>query len=152
MPLPAAWVESLFTRLAVRYGSEWTRRWEGIDIAAVKADWAEELSGFINSPDAIKHGLENLPADRPPTVSQFRVICRGRPDIFPPQIKGPASSDEVVNSAIKKALAGEKNNEGPRAWANRLRIREQQAERLSQAQRDMWRAALTPAGQTEVAA
>lgn len=76
MPLPSSWVDSLFARLSVRYGAAWLRMWEGIDIAAVKADWAKELGEFATTPDAIAYGLDHLPTERPPNVSQFRVLCR----------------------------------------------------------------------------
>ena len=79
MPLPNAWVDSLFARLAVRYGSAWTAKWEGLDMGAVRADWADELAVFQNWHEAISYGLVNLPLDRPPTVGQFRDLCRGAP-------------------------------------------------------------------------
>ncbi len=80
--LPAGWVDSLFARLQVRYGSAWTRMWEGVDLNAVKADWAEELAGLANAPESIKHALAHLPIDRPPNVGQFRALCIAAPSKF----------------------------------------------------------------------
>ena len=79
MPLPDAWVKSLFARLAVRYGSAWSAKWEGLDMDAVHADWADELAMFERWPEAISYGIVNLPLDRPPNVGQFRDLCRGAP-------------------------------------------------------------------------
>jgi hypothetical protein len=49
-PLPSEWVDRLFSRIAVRYGADWLRMWEGLDMAAVKADWAETLAGLAGPP------------------------------------------------------------------------------------------------------
>ncbi len=103
--LPNAWVDSLFARLLVRYGAAWTRMWEGVDIAAVKADWAEELAGFANKPEAIKHGIENLPPDKPPNVSQFRLLCRNAPDYFPPALPAPVADKERVSALLATTRA-----------------------------------------------
>ena len=77
--LPSSWVDELFARLSVRYGRAFLAQYGDLDAAAVKADWATELGGFRHQPEAIKHALENLPADKPPTVGQFRYIARGVP-------------------------------------------------------------------------
>lgn len=92
MPLPDSWVEALFARLAVRYGAAWMRQWEGVDIAAVKADWAEQLSGATSG--AIKHALDCLPIDRPPTVGQFLALCRNAPQYAPPALPAPQLSPD----------------------------------------------------------
>ena len=106
MQLPDSWVKSLFARLQVRYGSAWNRMWDGVDMDAVMADWADELGGFANNPDAIKRALANLPPDRPPTLGQFRAICIGAPgDVHdkPGRLEAPSTSPEVV-AAIASAL------------------------------------------------
>lgn len=135
-------VELVFSKCALVYGRDFLSRWEGQNLAEVRADWSRELGRVLDNPQAILYGLEHLPYERPPTVLQFRSICVGRPDDSPKQLRGPASSSKVVNEAVARFLASAKKNEGPRAWANRLRVREQQAERLSPAQRTMWREAL----------
>ena len=143
--LRSDWVDAIFTRLSVRYGSEWVRKWDGVDIAAVKADWASELAGLASNPDAIKHALAHLPADRPPTVTQFRALCIGTPEIAVVQLKGPASSSQVVNAAVSNALSAQTGHNGGKDWARRLRKREQLGERLSPVQRAFWREALRDA-------
>lgn len=139
-PLPPAWVDSLFARLAVRYGQEWLRKWEGLDIAAVKADWAEELAPLAQNPDAIKHGLSNLP-ERAPSVTQFRAICNLRPDIVK-ALPAPKADPERVREALAKLRPTKTQADSPKGWAWRLKAREESGERLTKAQRDMWRGAL----------
>ncbi len=73
MPLPNGWVDTLFARLSLRYGVAFLRQYGDADPAAVKADWAAALDGL--SGDAIKGGLERLPADKPPNALQFRRLC-----------------------------------------------------------------------------
>ena len=93
-PLPSNWVNSLFARLAVRYGSAWTAKWEGLDMDAVRADWANELAGYVNRPEAIKHALDHLPPDRPPNVLQFLLLCRNTPESMPVLLNAPAPTEE----------------------------------------------------------
>lgn len=133
-------VERLFARLAVRYGSAWLAKWQGIDIAAVKADWSEVLGGFERNPEAIRHALAHLPEDRPPTATQFRALCIGRPEPALPALSAPAASPAVV--AMVMDAVKPKSGVDPKEWAHRLRKREQQYERLTPAQRAMWRKAL----------
>ena len=63
-------VEALFAKMAVVYGNEWSRKWEGIPIDQVKGNWEEELQGLTI--DQIKYGLSMLP-DRPPNLIQFKA-------------------------------------------------------------------------------
>ena len=96
----------LFARLAVRYGSAWAAKWEGLDMAAVRADWADELAGYAKHPDAIKHALANLPTDRPPNVLQFILLCRNAPEPMPLMLPKPAPTDEEkakVRSLLQQA-------------------------------------------------
>lgn len=81
MQLPMPWVERIFEKLTLIYGREFLARWDscGVPLDEVKADWAKELGGFLNHPEALAYGLENVPRDRPPTVLQFREICRKAP-------------------------------------------------------------------------
>lgn len=79
MSLPIPWVERLFEKLTLVYGRDFLDRWKGMSMEDVKADWSRELSGFERNPDAIVYALDNLPPDRPPTVLQFRDMCRRAP-------------------------------------------------------------------------
>lgn len=141
MSLPAAWVDRVFEKLMLSYGHDFLRRWEGLDLEKVKADWAHELAGFEQNPDAIKHALMHLPAGQPPTVMQFRALCIGRPDANVPALPAPKADPARVADAIKRAATAQRTQD-PKAWAHRLRVREDQLDRLTQAQRTMWRAAI----------
>lgn len=75
MSLPSNWVEPIFTKLTLIYGQAFLRRWQDLDLDAVKADWAHELDGLDKSPQRIAYALQNLPIDKPPTVLEFRSIA-----------------------------------------------------------------------------
>ena len=77
MPLPSAWIDALFARLVLRYGSAFMRQYAELDVSSVMADWGDVLDG-ISGP-AIKHALAHLPADRPPNAMQFRAACLAAP-------------------------------------------------------------------------
>jgi hypothetical protein len=75
--LPDSLLDPLFGKLAIRYGDAWFRKWDGIPMNAVRADWAEVLDGFGAA--SIHYGLTNLPADFPPTAAAFKALCNGGP-------------------------------------------------------------------------
>jgi len=75
MSLPETWVDRIFTKLSLVYGHQFLSRWDGLALADVKADWAHELRGFAQNPNAIAYALEHLPPGKPPTVLEFRAIC-----------------------------------------------------------------------------
>ena len=137
--LPADWVDQIFARLTVRYGAAWLRMWEGVDLAAVKADWAEELSGL--TADSIDHGLAHLPTDRPPNVAQFRELCRRPPDRFPalPAPKPGPIAPEVA-AAMRRLVKPKR--EDPTAWARALMERDRRGGGITRYQRQCYRDAL----------
>jgi hypothetical protein len=96
MSLPNDWVDAIFRKLTLVYGSAFLKRWEGIEIDAVKADWAHELSGLAKKPEFIKHALENLPVSYPPTVLEFRQLCIGAPTYALPALPKPKAKPEDV--------------------------------------------------------
>ena len=138
--LPDAWVARIFDKLSLTYGAAWVRKWEGVDGAAVRADWGHELRGFQQSPNAIKHALEHLPPAEPPTVLQFRDLCIKAPQFNPPKLPPPPADPAVVVKAVSGVQRiGQRED---RAWAHALREREQRGDKLSMAQRCMWREAV----------
>jgi hypothetical protein len=141
--LPDAWVDRIFARLAVRYGVAFTRQWDGIDPALVKADWAEQLSGLVA--DDLDHGLHHLPVDRPPTVGQFRECCRRTPSSPPIALPSPPADPAVINRLLAK-LRPALQHQGDRGWAHRLKRRDEAGERLSLFQRQCYREALYGSG------
>lgn len=95
-------VEAIFTKCSLRYGRDFTGRWEGLDLADVKADWAHELEGV--KPETVRHGLKNLP-DKPPTVKDFINACKGAPEMPMLKIDAPASNPALVRECLAKARA-----------------------------------------------
>ena len=70
------WVDVLFTRLQIRYGDAWTRKWDGIDPNAIKADWCDALATMVErNPKAITYALQHLPDNFPPNVDGFMKLC-----------------------------------------------------------------------------
>lgn len=70
-------VDKLFERMAVRYGSLWFDRYEGVPWDKVRADWAREITDIPR--EGLAYGVVNLPVDRPPNARQFRMLCFQRP-------------------------------------------------------------------------
>lgn len=147
MSLPASWVDRIFEKLTVAYGHDFLRRWEGLDMAMVKADWADELAGYGSMPQAIKYGLDNLPADKPPTAKQFRAICNTVPMATHLALPAPV---EPQSEAVRARVAAVGQVAGdPKAWAKRLRDIElnhggymPNGLKMTRAAREMWRTAL----------
>ncbi len=139
--LRADWVERIFDRLSVRYGVAFTRQWEGLDPNAVKADWAEVLSGF--TADDIAYAIQHLPVDRPPTVGQFRDLCRLSPRSETLRLEAPApkADPDTVQKLSERMRAVVKPRAGLE-WAFALQARDKQGDRLTLAQRAMYRDAL----------
>ena len=147
MSLPAAWVDRIFEKLTMAYGHDFLRRWEGLDMALVKADWAHELAFYAAMPHAIRFALETLPPDKPPTARTSRALCSSVPVVVnmglpPPSTKPPPAV------AARLASVGQSCGD-PRAWARRLRDIEfnrggelPNGRQLTGAQRAMWRTAL----------
>jgi hypothetical protein len=143
MSLPAQWVDRIFAKMAVTYGNAWVRMWEGVDVDAVKADWASSLGFYFGRPSAIAWGLEHLPADKPPTVLQFRELCRSMPDEPPKRIETSKAADPAkVAEAMKRLRKSSVQRTSAREWAYALKARDEAGERLSILQREMYRDAL----------
>lgn len=142
MSLPESWVNRIFQRLTLVYGRDFLSRYEGQDLGAVRAGWGEELTGFQQAPDAIKFALEILPSDKPPTVLQFRDLCRKAPQYAPKALPAPAPDPAIAAKALE-ALRPAKRVD-PLQWAHDLKEREERDTRksLTEFQRKAWREAL----------
>lgn len=129
MSLPLPWVEKIFTKLILVYGRSFLDRWAGLEIDAVKADWAHELAALERSPNSITYALQNLPADKPPTVLEFRKIAWSAPAADMPQIAHKKATPENIAAA----LAGLSNHTGinPKDWARRILARHESGEKLN---------------------
>lgn len=107
--LPMNWIDEIFRRLSVRYGREFSLKYENIDPDAVKRDWAEYLVGFANRPDAIEYALKNLPESKAPNVAEFAAICRRAPvkeDLALPHYETPEEKARAAQrlNEIKEML------------------------------------------------
>lgn len=100
--LPLTWVEKVFRKLTVIYGRDFMARWEGLKTEDVIDDWAEELAGFVNWPEAIAWALKNLPEGKPPTVIEFRALCLKAPKPDRPALPEPAADPARVKSEMAK--------------------------------------------------
>ena len=96
-------VEAIFTKCGLVYGRDFLGRWEGLNLAEVKADWERELGPLLDHPATILYGLEHLP-EKPPTVLQFRSLCAQRPDTGQLALPRPAPTDED-RRRVKSMLA-----------------------------------------------
>lgn len=99
----ASLVDLIFTKCSLVYGRDFLGRWEGLDLAEVKADWRHELGALLDNPQAIKHALTHLPADKAPTVLSFRQLCINAPDHYAPKLPPPAATFEQ-RAKVSEAL------------------------------------------------
>lgn len=145
--LPAKWVEQIFGKLSVRYGRQFLARWDGLDLADVKSDWATQLAGFRARPDCIAYALDHLPVDKAPGVGEFRQLCNAKPEAHEvlrlEHKRGPIPA-EVMKALdrLKEPSEVKGQYDGPRGWAYRLRDREAAGDKLGLCQRRFWREAL----------
>lgn len=131
MSLPSPWVEKIFAKLALVYGRAFLDRWVGLEIDVVKDDWAHELAGLQQSPKAIAYALQNLPPDKPPTVLEFRLICRRMPPeafVGLPMVKlDPERLAEHMATARRRMP---RHAPGNKDWAHRIIAREAAGDRI----------------------
>ncbi len=98
----ASLVDLIFGKCQLVYGRDFSARWEGMQLADVKADWHRELGPLLDKPQAIKYGLENLPVDKPPTVLQFRAACLRYEAPKPRELKQPLPDRAFVVGLVEK--------------------------------------------------
>lgn len=73
--MPSQLIERLFDRLSAMYGARFADMWRGIDPAAMKRVWAEELSDC--SREELARGVAACRTrDWPPTLPEFLKLCR----------------------------------------------------------------------------
>lgn len=131
MSLPQPWVDRVFDKLTLVYGQSFLRRWADIDLAAVKADWAHELSGFQQHPRAIAWALQNLPPEKPPTVLEFRALARKAPAEELPRLEAPKADPSRVNAELAKlAPVRERPGVDHKEWARTLIARADAGEKV----------------------
>lgn len=106
MALPDGWLDYVQSKLTVRYGARWLSMWEGVPLAAVRADWAEELDGLErNDGAALRYGLQYLPEDFPPTASAFRALCNRMPAGGPAALPAPTEVNHARLAELRAKVS-----------------------------------------------
>lgn len=140
--LPDTWVSAIFTKLTVRYGSEFAGRYRDVEPLLLQRDWAEQLAGFRTRHDCIKYALDNLPA-RAPNVAEFRALCNAAPEPVVAALPAPKPDPQRVAEELRKLRQPSAQDfAGMKGWAYRLKAREDAGAPLSSIQRRYWREAL----------
>lgn len=101
--LPPHWIEKIFECMSLTYGSRFASMWAAVDAEKLKAHWARELGGFLQAPEALRHALDHMPDDRPPTLPEFRKLCCNAPRKLPPLLEGPKPDLARVKALVEKA-------------------------------------------------
>jgi hypothetical protein len=132
----------VFSKLTVRYGRDFLSRYEGQDLAVVKANWAEEMAGLQDRPEAIKYALDH-PTAKPPNVVEFIESCRRAPTRALFAIAPPSANPDVIERAMRKAQEAFRHKGDVLDPIRNLRRRELDGDKtLTRAQREFWRTAL----------
>lgn len=146
MSLRADWVTEIFTKLSLIYGQAFLRRWQDLDLNTVKSDWAHELSGFANHPEAIAWALQNLPPERPPTVLEFRALARRAPMAEVPRLEYEAAGKARIEAELAKlgpaARSKPARTSGNKQWAHAILARHAAGGKVTRTVLTMARAAL----------
>lgn len=131
MSLPTAWVDRIFDKLTVTYGQAFLRRWQDLDMNAVKSDWGNELDGFDQNPKAISYALHNLNPERPPTVLEFRALAYKCPVEQVAMIDQPrATAERIAAELLRMAPMRKRTFVDQRDWARRIVARHEQGDRI----------------------
>jgi hypothetical protein len=146
MSLPLPWVDKIFEKLTLVYGQQFLARWRDVDLELVKSDWARELGGFEQKPEAIAYALQNLDAEKPPTVLVFRAIALRSPAAVLARLPEPAANPERMAAELAKFAsirqAGASSGYDHKAWARRLKAGHEAGDKLSAFQVQCYREAL----------
>ena len=118
--LSAEIVQEIFRKLYMRYGADWSGKWQGLDVDDMAQEWAQGLGDL--APHEVAHALEHLP-DYPPNLPTFRRIAleAPRPDRFAalpaPERKTFA---QLARIAAYKARLAELRGDDAKADAHRV--------------------------------
>ena len=156
-PLPDAWVSKIFQELQGNYGSRFFNQWksgqvlsDGTDAGVKNAmdTWSRKLGGFADIPEVFKSVLSNLPVE-PPSLPQFVELCREagrRVNREKVAIDYKPTMEEQLAAAALIRKASESINRAPshdyKAWAKKLKARDEAGEPLSIVQKQAYKEAL----------
>ena len=146
MSLPSPWVDKIFEKLTLVYGQQFLARWRDVDLELVKSDWARELGGFEKKPEAIAYALQNLDAEKPPTVLVFRATALRSPAAVLARLPEPSADPERMAAELAKfasiRTAATGSGYDHKAWARRLKARHAEGGNLSAFQVACYQSAL----------
>ena len=74
-PIPISWVEKLFERMSLLYGTHFADKWKGHDPELIKRLWAEEL-GYLTRQELAFGASKLSTLEWPPSLPQFLKLCR----------------------------------------------------------------------------
>ena len=138
-------IDRIFKRLGATYGSAWDRALGQTPISDIKTVWAHDLSGFLQSREAMKSiawALDNLP-DHCPNVRQFVHLCRQAPAAEVPRLPEPQADPVKVKQVLQEiAKVSKPSGYNPRGWAHRIIDRFNAGEKVASATLKMARDAL----------
>jgi hypothetical protein len=147
--LPDSWIGRIFDHMSVLYGSRFADLWRGSDLDTIRRMWAEKLAGFRSMPGAIKEALDSLDSKPyPPTLPEFLAMCREaapRHQIKPvmigyqPTAEDQARAQEIIRTAAERIRGDERDH---KAWAKKLKARDEAGEKLSLLQVEAYKEAL----------
>ena len=145
MSLPMPWVDKIFMKLTLVYGRDFLARWEGLTIADVKTDWAHEMAGFAENPQAIAFALQNLPNEKPPNVYQFRSIARSLP-VKQTELPAPvvASPDVIAAQLLAMVPIKKAPSVDGKEWARILVSRHEAGDNIRLYSLNLAKEALNP--------
>lgn len=129
MPLPDAWVKSLFGKFAAMYGEKFASQWRNVPESEIVSVWSEALGPYADDGEhrgsRIKWALMQLRDNNPfpPTLPEFVQLVRQAPRPQPAALPAPKVSPDVakdradqIAQAAKKAASKQQD---PLAWAKR---------------------------------
>jgi hypothetical protein len=119
---PKHWVEALFKRFSVMYGSKWTAMWADVPMADVLDAWQEDLNG-VNA-EQVKRALDYLKANNPfpPTLPEFLSVCRqfkALPQNVTYLPAPPSRMPPEVAEQLREFVAGKRKGDC-RDWARKI--------------------------------
>lgn len=106
-------MEALWSKLNIRYGEAWNRKWGTLDPALVLNDWQECLEGVTVG--QIRYVLKNLP-EYPPNANQFVQMCWAAPAeriaaLEPLAIAAPGDMNDSPEEMARRQAAYERFRE-----------------------------------------
>ncbi len=140
--LDGDWLDAVLMKMALTYPNRFPPR--GVPADMLRGEWSRELGGLEVAD--LRHGMQNMPTDHPPNVTQFRAICLSRPKPLPMPVPAakyvPRHEDLNQAKTMVAAFDAQKGPGDPLRWARNLRKREAAGESLTPWQKGCWRDAL----------